>query len=134
AVAERAEPVRREERRAGEGGLGTERAVELDGVAARLVHLQEQLRAPDHHRGAHVLRALLRGEERDRFLRDPRRVRDEVEALDELPARLVLRASAGGGIRADLLLAVADGLRRDAAARLEEGLLDVRALARDEEL
>src|SRR5688572_30780116 len=102
-------------------------------MAARLVALERELVAGEDHRRAHVLRAGLRGEQRDRLLRDTRRVPDEVPTGQALPAAAVLEAKAVG-VGADLELAVAGRLSRDAAAALAERLRDVRALRREEEL
>src|SRR5688500_4053442 len=102
-------------------------------MAARLVALERELVPGEDHRRAHVLRAGLRGEQRDRLLRDARRVADEIPLGQALPAAAVLEAKAVG-VRADLELAVAGRLRRDAAAALAERLRDLRALRREEEL
>src|SRR4029077_19168728 len=58
-VAERAEAIGREERRAGERGLGPKRPVELDRVAAALVALEHQLVRAEDHRRPDVLRTRL---------------------------------------------------------------------------
>ncbi len=134
AVAERAEPIGREERRPRERGLGAERAIELDRMAAALVALEHELVRAEDHGGADVLRALLGGEQRHGLVGDAGRVLHEVPLERVLPARGVLAAAARSGVRADLLLAVADGLGGDRRAGLVERLRDVRALARDEQL
>ena len=59
---------------------------------------------------------------------------DEVLAEDELPAAGVLVARPGIGVRAALHLAVADRLRFDPAAGLDQRLIDPRALAGGEVL
>src|SRR6185295_10421641 len=133
AVAERAELVRREERGPRERGLTPHRAIELDRVPAALMALQRQLVAGEDHVGPDVLRARLGFERRERFVGDPRRVPDEIPLREDFPAAGVLIAESIG-IGADLQLAVADGLGRDAAADLSEPLLNVRALGREEQL
>src|SRR5688572_10661872 len=102
-------------------------------MAARLVALERELVAGEDHRRAHVLRAGLRGEQRDRLLRDARRVPDEIPVGQALPAAAVLEAKAVG-VGTDLELSAAGRLRRDAAAAFAERLLHVRALSREEEL
>ncbi len=71
AVAHRPELRRVEPGRAGEGGLPAEDAVELDGVADRLVDLQRHLLAAEDQRGG-LLGALRRAEQRLGLLGDAR--------------------------------------------------------------
>ncbi len=109
-------------------------AVQLDRMAAGLVDLEGHLVAGEDDGGAEVLGARLRREERHRLLRDPRGVADQVLLHHELPAAGVLVAAAGVRVGAALHLAVPHRLGLDAAPGLVEGLLDVRALARAEQL
>src|SRR5437867_12805813 len=102
-------------------------------MAAALVALQRELIAAEDDGGDGVLRARLRGQERDRFVGDALGVPDEVPAREDLPAAGVL-VTQPVGIRADLQLAGPHRLSRDAAADLRQALRDVRALARHEQL
>ena len=73
-----ADAVGREEARAGVGGLAPEHAVELDGVADRLVHLEARAARRQDQRGAPG-RAGGRRQQGDGLLGHARRVADQVE-------------------------------------------------------
>src|SRR5690606_28717475 len=85
AVAEGAELRGVEPGGAREGGLPAEDAVELDGVADRLVDLERHLLAAEDERGG-ARRALRRPQEGLRLLGDAGGVAEQVELADELPA------------------------------------------------
>src|SRR5206468_12795686 len=102
-------------------------------MAAALVAMQRELIAAEDDAGDRVLRAGLRGQERDRFIGDALGVPDEIPAREDLPSAGVL-VTQPVGIGADLQLAVPHRLGRDAATDLGQALRDVRALARHEEL
>jgi len=123
--------IERQEGRAGVRGLLAEDAVELDGVAARLVNLQRELGVADDEgglgRGANLRRQDLRG-----LFRDARGVPEQVQAADVLVARgrEVTPERIGIGTGLDVLLG--DGGRDDAAPRLDYPLVDVGPLRRRE--
>src|SRR3546814_9351608 len=81
-VAQRSQLSRIEPRRARERGLPSEDAVELDGVAHRLVDLQRHLLAAEDE-GGDGLGALRRAQQRLRLLGDAGAVADEVELRSE---------------------------------------------------
>ena len=99
----------------------------------RLVHLKLHLLRGDHDR-RHRGRALVGAEQRGRLLGDARRLALEAEALDELPAGLRARADVGARVAAHLEEPVADRHRVDAAAALDELLLDLDAVGGEEQL
>ena len=132
AVGEAAEAGQFEERRAGEGGFPAEDAVELDGVADRLVDLEGQLaRLEDEVGGG--LGALRGGEEGDGLAGHPLGVAGQVEAADDLVAA-GLELAEGLGVRPALGLRLAHGGGVHAAAALDEVLADAVPLAGDEPL
>ena len=133
AVAERAEHRRLEERAAGERDLQAHGAIELGGMAARLVDLQRELRGADDEIEASGGR-FRRGEERQRLVADLQRLRRHVQPLDELPPLGLKIAAERIGIRAPLELVAVDGHGLDAAAHLRRGLFDEAADRRCEEL
>ncbi len=123
--------IERQEGRTGVRGLLSQDAVELDGVAARLVNLQRELGAADDEGrlrgGANLRRQKLR-----RLVGDPGSVAEQVQATDVLVARgrEVPPERIGIGTGLDVLLG--DGGGDDAAPRLDYPLVDVRPLRRRE--
>ena len=133
AVLQRPELGQVEPRRAGVRRLPAEDAVELDGVADRLVDLQGELlgaRGSGRSRRSGTTGAVSSSRASDA---DPGGVALEVELLDELPAAGAELAARGGpGAALGLVLADRGGLMPGAA--LADVLVDAVALAGDEPL
>ena len=117
-----------QERRAGEGRLVAQGAVQLHGVAAGFVDLQRQLAAADNQVGGDVGRAGVGGEQFGGLLGNAAGVVEQVHLGDVFPAGATLVASEGLRIRTALDFAVAYGGGLDAAAGFVDGLVDVRPL------
>ena len=132
AVLQRAELSEVEPARAGVGGLPAEDAVELDGVADRLVDLQRHLLAAEDQRRL-AARARWRRQQRPRLVGHPGGVGVEVDLVDQLPAAGAVLATRGR-VGAALRLAVADRRGHDPGAALADPLVDPVALARHEPL
>src|ERR1039458_25706 len=92
AVAQAAQLIEREEAHARVVGLAAQDAVELDGMADRLVDLQAQLRAVEDEVEL-ALGALFGAVQRHGFFGDARGVPDQVPLVDQLVAlKLMLRS------------------------------------------
>src|SRR5205807_3945834 len=101
-----------------EGGLPPEDAVELDGVADRLVDLERHLVAGEDEVGR-GRRTDGRGEQGAGLVRQPGGVARQVEGIDELP-RGRAEVTHDTGIGAPLRLAVADNGRVHEGAALHD--------------
>ena len=128
AVPELPAVVGREERRSGVRLLHAEDAVELDGVADRFVHLEDDLRRVEDD-GRHLARAFGRPQQRDGLAGDALRLLREAQRADVLVPGGPDMAPKRVGKGPTLHLAVADRGELDAAARVDDRLLDGRALA-----
>ena len=130
-----ADRVRGDEAGAGVGGLAPEHAVELDGVADRLVDLR---RRAARRRGS-ASWSCRRGRRARAAARPPRSATrgacaGQVERQEALIARLLHVAPERRGIGADLRLLAVHGDGREAPAALGQDLLAERALGRGEQL
>src|ERR1035441_4512690 len=99
AVAQAAQLIEREEAHARVVGLAAQDAVELDGMADRLVDLQSQLRAVEDEVEL-ALGALIGAVQRDGFCGDARGVPDQVPLVDQLVALKLMLPAEGIRIRA----------------------------------
>ena len=133
AVAVRPALVERQEAGAGVAGLGAEDPVKLDRVAARLVDLEGGL-ARIEDDGRHVVGARLRGQQLDGLLGRAAGVLGQVHRLEVLVAGRRVLAAEAVRERAPLGVVLADRQRLDAGAGLDQGLLDVAAFGRGEDL
>src|ERR1022692_1971644 len=133
AVAQAAQLIEREEAHARVVGLAAQDAVELDGMADRLVDLQAQLRAVEDEVEL-ALGALIGAVQRHGFFGDARGVPDQVPLVDQLVALKLMLPAEGIRIRALLDLAVFVGQRRVADAAEVAGLIDQAAERGGEDL
>src|ERR1017187_2728696 len=133
AVAQAAQLIEREEAHARVVGLAAQDAVELDGMADRLVDLQAQLRAVEDEVEL-ALGALFGAVQSHGFFGDARGVPDQVPLVDQLgPLKLMLPAE-GIRIRALLDLTVFVGQRLVADAAEVASLIDQAAERGGEDL
>src|SRR5439155_7116050 len=112
---------------------GAEHAVQLDGVADRLVNLQAHLRAAQDN-VLHAARTLVGLEQRDALLGDATRVAEEIEFVHQLVTASLVLPAKRVWIRPPLDLAAGERRLHEPGAGLRLELADVGGEARNKQL